>query len=61
MKKVTITKATGVGVLTRADDGRWDMTLNGRGPGSSAYYYTDDQVERIVTRAKAEGAKVEVE
>lgn len=57
--KITITRSNGVGVLTKAQDGKWDITLNGtKAPGN--YYYDNDQVDRIVAKAIADGAKVEV-
>ena len=58
--KITITQTNGVGVLTKAQDGRWDIAVNGRnGPGN--YYYDNAQVDRIVAKAIADGAKVEIE
>ena len=60
MSKVTITRGGQVGVLTREADGRWGMAINGATSGSA--YYTDEQVQSIVARAKADGvSKVDVE
>ena len=57
--KITITRSNGVGVLTKAADGRWDITLNGtKAPGNN--YYDNAQVDRIVAKATADGATVEV-
>ena len=57
--KIMITRSNGVGVLTKAQDGRWDITLNGtKAHGNN--YYDNTQVDRIVSKAIADGAKVEV-
>ena len=57
--KITITRSNGVGVLSKAQDGRWDIMLNGtKAPGNN--YYDDEQVDRIVAQATADGATVEV-
>jgi len=60
MRKVTITKASGVGILTKAADGKWDIELNGKKAQSSAHY-DDAGVERIIAMSRAAGDKVEVE
>jgi hypothetical protein len=57
--RIIITRSNQVGVLTKAADGRWDIMVNGA-HGPANYYYDDDQVERIVARAQADGATVEV-
>lgn len=61
MKKVTITNAKGVGVLTRDDNPKdqWSIEINGRQGGS--LYYSTPQVEKIVKDAQARGDKVEIE
>lgn len=44
---ITITKPNGdTATLTRADDGKWDVSLNGQAGGS--LHYTQEQVERMV-------------
>lgn len=58
IKTVAITKTNGVGTLTRGDQDRWDIRLNGKAVGA-ATYYTTEQVQRIVERAISEGHKVE--
>ena len=55
--QITITKTAGIGILTKANDGRWDIVLNGQRGGSA--YYSQDQVERIVDREIAAGSTVE--
>jgi hypothetical protein len=58
MTKVTITKQDGTtGTLTLADDGKWDIELNGQKAGSAAHY-TDAQVDRIIRAAIESGATV---
>ena len=59
MKKVTIIKENGTGILTLADDGKWDISMNGEvAPGN--LHYTTDQVEKIIVASKAAGHKVVV-
>ena len=61
MKKVTITKATGeIGVLILADDGKWDITLNGA-KAAANYHYDTAQVNKIIVGAKAAGSAVIIE
>lgn len=57
--RITITRSNGVGVLTKSSDGHWDITIDGtRGPAN--YYYDDAQVDRIIAKAQADGATVEM-
>ena len=56
MNKVTIIKATGTGILTKAADGKWDISINGQQGGS--LHYTQDQVDKIITAARAKGETV---
>jgi len=61
MKKITITKKNGqIGVLEIAEDGNYNITINGqRGPGNN--YYTPAQVEKIIATATSAGEKIEIE
>ena len=60
MKKVIITKKDGKkGVLTLAQDGKWDVEIDGR-PMPQNYHYTTDQIERIIASARANGENVEL-
>lgn len=60
MKKVTIEKATGTGILTKDADGKWSVEMNGQKmPGN--LHYTDDQVASIISKAQAAGEKITVE
>ena len=45
--KITIQRPNGTGILTKAEDGKWDIELNGQKPGS-ATHYDQAQVEKIV-------------
>jgi hypothetical protein len=56
--EIRIIKASGIGILRKAADGRWDIEVNGKRGG--AQYYTQDQVDSIVAKANAAGDKVEV-
>jgi hypothetical protein len=57
MSKVTIIKGGKTGILTRGEDGRWDMQIDDvRAPANN--YYTDEQVARIVDQARAAGHEV---
>jgi hypothetical protein len=57
---ITITQPKGVGKLTKAADGKWDITLNGvKGPSNN--YYTTDQVKKIVGTSIKAGHKVEAQ
>ncbi len=58
MKKVTIERPEGIGVLTKAQDGKWDICLNGQIAPS---HYTQDQVVKIIKDMTAKGFKVAVE
>ena len=61
MKKITIKHQTkGTGVLMLAEDGKYDMELNGR-KAPSNNYYTRDQVEKIIAKARSEGSEVTIE
>jgi len=59
MNKVTITKATGTGILAKAADGKWDISINGQQGGS--LHYTQEQVDKIITAAQAKGETVVAE
>ena len=59
MNKVTITKATGTGILTKAADGKWDIEINGQQGGS--LHYTQDQVDKIIAAARAKGEIITAE
>jgi len=61
MTKVTIKQGGRVGVLSLETDGKWTMTVDGKGPGTTASYYTTEQVERITATKRAAGAEVTVE
>jgi hypothetical protein len=58
--KITITKQDGSqGILTRDNDGKYSITLNGKhAPGSM--HYTQDQVDSIVAKANLAGSKIEI-
>lgn len=58
--KVTIRKATGVGVLTKAADGKWDIELNGQ-KGPANLHYDDAAVDRIIAASVKAGDDVTVE
>lgn len=60
MKKVTINRPDGVGILTLADDGKWDITLNGKAAPSNLHY-TTVQVEKIITDMTARGYAVTID
>jgi len=61
MKKVTIQKADGnVGQFDLTSDGTWNITLNGKAAPSN-YYYTTDQVKKVIEDAKQSGETVTVE
>jgi hypothetical protein len=55
-RRITITKASGIGVLTKAADGKWDIMLNGKAGGAA--HYTQDQVDSIVAKSIAAGDQV---
>ena len=60
MSKVTISKDGKIGVLTRGTDGKWSIAMDGKAaPGN--YYYTDEQVDRMVQTARSAGSAVTVE
>jgi len=60
MKKIMITKKNGrIGILKKADDGKWDISLDGKYVPTSLHY-NDAQVEKIITTAKNEGSVVEI-
>lgn len=54
--KITIKNVKGIGVLTRAADGKWEIELNGKKSGP--LYYSQEQVDRIVAKAKADGSEI---
>jgi len=58
-KKITIETPMGTGILTKADDGKWDISLNGQSGGP--LHYDQAQLEKIVTDARNNGANVIVE
>lgn len=58
MKTITIKNTKGVGILTLATDGKWDIELNGKQGGS--LHYTQEQVDQIVARAKSDGSEVTI-
>ena len=59
-KKITIEKPDGTGILTKADDGKWDITLNGKAPGA-AIHYDQAQIDKIVADMTNKGFKVTIE
>ena len=60
MKKVTILKANGqIGILTKADDGKWDIEMDGKKMPAN-YHYDDAQVEKIIADSKRSGAVVTI-
>ena len=58
MKQVTIKNAKGTGILTRDDNGKWSIEVNGK--HGSSLYHTDDQVKAIIAKSQANGDSVEV-
>jgi len=59
MNKITIKNEKGTGILIKAADGKWDIEVNGNSGGP--LHYTQDQVDQIVTDAKAAGKNVTIE
>jgi hypothetical protein len=59
MRKITITKPDGIGILTKAKDEEWDICLNGQRLPLNLHY-TTEQVEKIVATARAAGHKIEI-
>lgn len=59
MTQITITKADGSkGELNKQADGRWSIAVNGK--SFANLYYTQDQVDGIVAKARAAGETVEI-
>jgi hypothetical protein len=58
--KITITKQDGgKGELNQDADGRYTITLNGKTQAN--LYYTQDQVDSIVAKARAAGSTITIE
>ena len=51
--KITVKNEKGTAILLRANDGKWDITINGRSGGSA--YYDNEQVQRMIDNGGMHG------